>query len=127
MRIGIPLYNGVDLLDVTGPCEMFDWAGFEVENFLAEKPGAIAFRTKGFSCEATLSFEQARKYDAIWVPGGEPQALADIIEDQSGPSHDFLRAQLDHVTFMCSAARVRRCWRGRAYSMTTARQRIGTF
>jgi len=27
MKIGIPIYEGVNLLDVTGPLEMFFWAG----------------------------------------------------------------------------------------------------
>lgn len=27
MKLGIPVYDGVNLLDVTGPLEMFYWAG----------------------------------------------------------------------------------------------------
>ena len=27
MKLGIPVYQGVDLLDVAGPLEMFFWAG----------------------------------------------------------------------------------------------------
>ena len=33
MLIGIPIYGGVDLLDVTGPHEMFSWADFDVQLF----------------------------------------------------------------------------------------------
>ena len=40
MLIGMPVYEGVDLLDVTGPYEMFGWADLEVRLF-AEAPGRI--------------------------------------------------------------------------------------
>jgi len=36
--IGIPVYDKVDMLDVTGPYEMFDWAGYEID-LLAEHKG----------------------------------------------------------------------------------------
>jgi putative intracellular protease/amidase len=29
MRLGIPVYEGVNLLDVAGPLEMFYWAGLD--------------------------------------------------------------------------------------------------
>jgi cyclohexyl-isocyanide hydratase len=29
VKLGIPVYQGVDLLDVTGPLEMFNWAGHD--------------------------------------------------------------------------------------------------
>ena len=55
MIIGIPVYDQVDLLDVTGPYEMFRWAKFEIE-LVAERPGLVSFRDsfsfqvmKGFS------------------------------------------------------------------------------
>ena len=38
MKIGIPIYDQVDMLDVTGPFEMFDWAEFDVE-LIAETSG----------------------------------------------------------------------------------------
>ena len=30
MILGIPVYDGVDVLDVTGPFELLNWAGFDV-------------------------------------------------------------------------------------------------
>jgi putative intracellular protease/amidase len=69
MIIGIPVYDQVDMLDVTGAFEMFDWAGFEID-LLAETRGSKRFRSKGFTYDVTRSFAEARKYDAIWVPGG---------------------------------------------------------
>ncbi len=49
MIIGMPVYDGVDLLDVTGPHEMFNWmkqslkkSGVEIEvRLTATKPGTV--------------------------------------------------------------------------------------
>lgn len=103
--IGIPVYDQVDMLDVAGPFEMFDWADFQVD-LLAEKPGMIQFRTNfpdnPFAFEVTKSFGDARNYDAIWVPGGHPDALAAIIDEPSQTYIKFLQAQAAKVSFVCS-------------------------
>ena len=101
MIIGIPVYDHVDMLDVTGPFEMFDWAGYEID-LLAEQPGMKNFRSKGFAFEVTKSFADARDYDAIWVPGGDPVALAAIINDPKRVYLDFLVAQAARTPMMCS-------------------------
>ena len=74
MIIGIPVYDGVDMFDVTGPFELFDWAGFEID-LLAAQPGMMNFRSRGFAFSVTRGFAQARAYDAVWVPGGDPPRL----------------------------------------------------
>jgi cyclohexyl-isocyanide hydratase len=79
------------MLDVTGPAEMFGWADIDVE-LVAAEPGLLSFRN-GFRFEVTCSFDQARTYDALWVPGGDPQALSDIIADPDQTYLGFLRAQ----------------------------------
>ena len=43
MNICIPVYDDVDMLDVTGPYEMFTWGGLTVE-LVAAGPGPIRFR-----------------------------------------------------------------------------------
>jgi transcriptional regulator GlxA family with amidase domain len=100
MMIGVPAYDGVDLLDMTGPFEMFHWAGFEID-LLATTPG---LKTSGshFTFSVPRGFAEARTYDAIWVPGGEPEALARIINDPARTYLDFLAAQARHVRMMCS-------------------------
>jgi cyclohexyl-isocyanide hydratase len=92
MIIGIPVYDHVDMLDVTGPFEMFDWAGFEID-LLAEQPGKKQFRNKGFTFDVTRGFSDARDYDAIWVPGGDPAALGAIIADPNRTYLNFLIGQ----------------------------------
>ena len=101
MIIGIPVYDQVDMLDVTGAFEMFDWAGYEID-LLAETRGPKRFRSQGFAFEVTRSFAEARKYDAIWVPGGEPDALAAIIDDPARTFLNFLVAQAAQTRMMCS-------------------------
>lgn len=101
MIIGIPVYDQVDMLDVTGPFEMFDCAGFEVD-LLAEKPGRKRFRSEGFTFDVERGFADTRRYDAIWVPGGDPKALAMIIEDPKRTYLDFLITQSAYTSMTCS-------------------------
>jgi cyclohexyl-isocyanide hydratase len=100
MIIGIPAYEGLDLLDMTGPYEMFHWAGFEID-LLATSPG-LKNSGSGFSFLVPRGFAEARTYDAIWVPGGEPDAIARIIDDRSRIYLDFLTGQASRVRMMCS-------------------------
>src|SRR5262249_21808200 len=101
MIIGIPVYDGVDLLDVTGPFAMFAWAGFAID-LLALQPGLKASGRRGFAFSVSRRFAEARAYDAIWVPGGEPDALAGIINDPARTYLDFLATQATSVPMMCS-------------------------
>lgn len=91
MIIGIPVYDDVDMLDVTGPYEMFRWAGIEVD-LLAARRGMIQFRD-AFPFKVERSFTQARRYDALWVPGGDPNALSELIHDPKRVYLDFLVKQ----------------------------------
>lgn len=95
------VYDNGDMLDVTGPFEMFDWAGFEIDLITAE-PGMKKFRSRGFSYAVERGFAQARDYDAFWVPGGEPDVLAQMIDDPSRTCLDFLAQQASRVRMMCS-------------------------
>src|SRR5215475_10446138 len=100
MIIGIPAYDGVDLLDMTGPYEMFHWAGFEID-VLAESSG-VKTTGSGFSFVVHRGFADARTYDAIWVPGGEPASIAKMIGDPARTYLDFLTEQASRVRMMCS-------------------------
>lgn len=98
--IGIPVYDGVDLLDMSGPFEMFHWAGFEMD-LLATEPGPRTTGS-GLTFSVPRGFAQARVYDAIWVPGGEPDALGRLIHDPARTYLDFLARQAETVRMMCS-------------------------
>lgn len=100
MIIGIPVYDDVDLLDVTGPFEMFRWANLDVE-LVAEHPGSIRFR-RGFKFEVTKGFADAADYDVLWVPGGDPQALACLMGDPCRTFLDFLIRKSERATYVAS-------------------------
>lgn len=101
MKIGIPVYDGVDMLDVAGPFEMFDWADFDVE-IVAAKPGMKRFRNRGFPFEVAKSFAECTQYDAVWIPGGDPDALTEIINDPHHTYVQFLTRQAAGAKYMCS-------------------------
>jgi len=96
--IGMPVYDDVEMIDVTGPYDMFRWAGIEVE-LVTEKPGLVRFRN-GFCFEVTKSLRQARRWDAIWVPGGDVTALKRLMGDTV--FLDFLRRQSARAKYVAS-------------------------
>jgi cyclohexyl-isocyanide hydratase len=100
MIVGIPVYDNCDILDVTGPYEMLSWGGLDVE-LVTQNPGLVK-SGKGFTFEVTTGFAQAANYDALWVPGGEPDALARLMGDPSRIYLDFLIQKAARATYVCS-------------------------
>lgn len=105
MKIGIPVYEGVDLLDVTGPYELLNWLGSAQKNvevdLFAVEPGDVTTRD-GLTFRISKGFTDAGQLDVLWTPGGNPQMLAQLM---SGPDHrylDFLKAQAAGATWVCS-------------------------
>jgi transcriptional regulator GlxA family with amidase domain len=98
--IGIPVYGDVNVLDVTGPYEMLSWAGLDVQLF-APTPGLVTCRG-GLSIQATGAFEQAPAFDVLWVPGGDPDALARLMGDPERVYLDFLIRQSVHARYVAS-------------------------
>ena len=70
MNVCIPVYNDVDMLDVTGPYEMFTWGGLTVE-LVAAGPGPIRFRN-GFYFFVDTSFSEASPCDVLLGAGRRP-------------------------------------------------------
>ena len=105
MLVGIPVYDDVDMLDVAGPFEMFTWAGLDIE-IVAHARGQFRFR-KGFYFDVIKTFGDAGAYDVLWVPGGDPDALARLISDPSRTYLDFLirqSRQAKYVASVCEGA-----------------------
>lgn len=100
MIIGMPVYQGVDLLDVTGPHEIFKWMSIPVTvELVAEQAGDITTRD-GFTFKAPKSFAQASQFDVLWVPGGAPDALNALLK-QPSRYLDFLNTQAN-ARYICS-------------------------
>ena len=115
--IGIPVYPGVDLLDFAGPHEMFSWVnssrnlppGERIDvQLLSEGAQEVTTRgddviVKGVTVKIAHSFADAGQFDVIWVPGGHPQSLRDIIQGQEPrPVIEFLKRQAAGARFVCS-------------------------
>jgi cyclohexyl-isocyanide hydratase len=100
MRIVIPVYEGVDLLDVCGPSEMFGWAGYDVD-LVAEVPGDVTCNN-GFVLRVPNGLGAPAPADALWIPGGSPDALSRIIHDPARTYLDVIAAQAGVSAWVCS-------------------------
>jgi cyclohexyl-isocyanide hydratase len=99
-RIVIPVYREVDLLDVAGVWEMTSWAGIEAD-VVSVEGGEVAARA-GFSFRTKAFADAKGPYSAIWLPGGEPKALARLMADPHGPYLDYVKAQAKQAEWICS-------------------------
>jgi cyclohexyl-isocyanide hydratase len=61
VKLGIPVYDGVNLLDVAGPLEMFYWAGQEnpLESVLISAEGKPVVSLNQVRFEVQADFEGA--------------------------------------------------------------------
>jgi transcriptional regulator GlxA family with amidase domain len=109
MKLGIPVYDGVDLLDVTGPYEMFTWvdSSKELETVLLSSDGGAVTSRNGVRFHAHASFAQIPTLDILWVPGGAPAALQVMMRDPNSAYFSYLRkvaANAKWVYSVCEGA-----------------------
>ncbi|AST32337.2 DJ-1/PfpI family protein [Ralstonia solanacearum] len=113
-HITIPIYAGVDLLDVAAPVELFSW----MAQAWQERTTTISLAAEDLSPIKTrdgLILTPQRRFadyaapewqtHLLWVPGGDPATLRRLM--QGGPYLDFLKAQsagADHVSSVCEGA-----------------------
>ncbi|GGL26072.1 DJ-1/PfpI family protein [Caulobacter rhizosphaerae] len=104
MRLGIPVYEGVDLLDVAGPAEMFYWAGKDqpLETLILSEDGGPVTAMNGIRFEVQASFADVSALDVLWVPGGDPEVLGQIMSDPGSPYLAYLRQVAEDATWVCS-------------------------
>ncbi len=67
-KVGIFIFDGVQIIDFTGPYEVFGQAGFEVFT-VAEKPDPIT-TAMGMTVTPKYAFDKHPKPDILVVPGG---------------------------------------------------------
>jgi transcriptional regulator GlxA family with amidase domain len=89
LTLGIPVYEGVDLLDVAGPLEVFDWMKREVAgtaavtvHVLAETTAPVRTRA-GLRIIPTATFGEVQGLDVLWVPGGDVCPLYARMKDEA--------------------------------------------
>jgi cyclohexyl-isocyanide hydratase len=111
MKLGIPIYQGVNLLDVAGPLEMFHWAGAskdqggqgkDLTTVLVSADGGAVKSMEGVCFEAQASFKQTPALDVLWVPGGNPDALQEIMKNPDSPYLVYLREVAAGAKWVCS-------------------------
>jgi transcriptional regulator GlxA family with amidase domain len=104
MKLGIPVYEGVNLLDVAGPLEMFYWAGTSenLQTVLVSENGNPVTSINGVRFEAQASFAQTPTLDIIWVPGGAPNALAAMMRNPQSTYLQYLRQIAPGAEWVCS-------------------------
>jgi len=104
MKLAIPVYDGVNLLDVAGPLEMFYWAGRDqdLQSVLVSVDGRHVTALNGVRFDAHCSFAQEPRPDIVWVPGGATDALARIMRDPHSPYLQYLRDVAVTATWVCS-------------------------
>jgi cyclohexyl-isocyanide hydratase len=108
-RIGIPVYELFDLLDLAAPCDMFFWMGQTWQEKSPEysvKISIVAATTKpvmasaGAKLNPDLTFNRCPQFDLLWVPGGLPSALNKQMNDPTFLA--FLNKQSQGVKFLTS-------------------------
>lgn len=94
VRVGIVLFDGVQIIDFAGPYEVFGTAGFGVTTVSADgKPVKTAM---GLTVTPDTSFADAPAFDVLLVPGGDVDAaqknteVLDFIRTRSVPSRYVL-------------------------------------
>jgi cyclohexyl-isocyanide hydratase len=104
MRLGIPIYEGVNLLDVAGPLEMFYWAGRSknLKTLLISEDGKAVTSINGVRFEAQASFAQTPTLDILWVPGGAPDALVAMMRNPQSAYLKYLRQVAPSAEWVCS-------------------------
>lgn len=104
MKLGIPVYEGVNLLDVAGPYEMFGWvdASKGLKTVLVSSDGGPVTTLNGIRFDAHGSFAHTPALDVLWVPGGAPEALGRIMSDPASPYLAYLRQVAANAQWVCS-------------------------
>jgi len=136
LKVGIPLYEGFDSLDVTGPFQTFTFAGMECHLIgPSDASGPVAVTSfEGIRVTPDKTFENCPRLDVLFVPGGsDPVSVLTVGHPGSNPYLDFLIRQAEGTQLwmttdaMCRAANEslapvsRRAWMSRCilcrYSM----------
>jgi transcriptional regulator GlxA family with amidase domain len=104
MILGIPVYEGVDSLDVFGPYEMFKWvpAKCGLEVYLVSADGCPVTTVNGVKFEVHGSFADYPELDVVWIPGGAPEALAKMMSSPESSFFNYLRQVAQKARWVCS-------------------------
>jgi transcriptional regulator GlxA family with amidase domain len=103
MIIGIPVYQKVDLLDVAGPYEMFNWVpNQQVRAVIISEDGCPVTSVNGVTFEAHYSFANAPALDVLWTPGGPVEVMNAIMTADPPTYLDYLTRVAATASWVCS-------------------------
>jgi cyclohexyl-isocyanide hydratase len=104
MRLGIPVYEGVDLLDVAGPYEMFKWVAKEkaLETVIVSESGGPVTSGNGMRFEAHSSFAATPTLDVLWVPGGAAEVMQKMMMQPQSAYFSYLKKVAVKASWVCS-------------------------
>lgn len=102
IRVGIVLFDGVQIIDFAGPYEVFGTAGFGVVTI--SRDGKPITTAMGLTVTPDHDFANAPDFDVMLVPGGD---VGDAQKDTA--LLDFIRARAAkarHVLSVCTGAHI---------------------
>ncbi|MBT8234501.1 MAG: DJ-1/PfpI family protein [Saprospiraceae bacterium] len=118
--IAIPVYDRVDLMDIAAPREIFKFAGSEegikMEVYYVGEPDPnnpeIAKQTVTrcgllFTPDKTFDAEEVSNPSLIWVPGGAPDKLSEMLDKYPLPFFNYIEEKGKNaawVTSVCEGA-----------------------
>ncbi len=107
--IVIPIYKGVDIMDVASAKEVFSWAknaldGRKVKVLLvAKNKKSVRTRDKmQIIPHATFKDRRVQQPDIIWIPGGSITALSRLLNKPSGKFMTYITAAASTAKYACS-------------------------
>ncbi|MCW8878285.1 MAG: DJ-1/PfpI family protein [Kangiellaceae bacterium] len=118
-NIVIPVYDGVDLMDVTAPYEVFSWLKSkclkskdreqEFNVIITAEQNKTIISRDNFKMLPDMDFDEFNRNELfsnlIWIPGGSPEAL---IKMQNNHQYmEFIKRQsatAEYVTSVCEGA-----------------------
>jgi len=107
ITIAMPVYEGVDLLDVAGPFEMLSWVNPDdgppiAQTLVVSADGKPVAPGSGLVITPHGAFADAPSPDVLWVPGGTIAALQALLPDPDNPYFDYLVQAAANATWVCS-------------------------
>ncbi|SDS31043.1 DJ-1/PfpI family protein [Formosa sp. Hel1_31_208] len=114
--IVIPVYDGVDLMDIAAPREIFGWLESDTSFnrcvrvlYIGDDQKKTFVTNNGVEIAMDAGFQDkdVQHPNLIWVPGGRPEALAIILNDEYSLFTAYVKrtgANADWVCSVCEGA-----------------------
>jgi transcriptional regulator GlxA family with amidase domain len=102
LKVGIPLYDGFDSLDVLGPFQTFTFAG--MDRYLVAVDDNLVTSFEGVPIKPSVTFDKCPQLDVLFVPGGDDPVGEVLLKGHPGSNAylDFLIRQAKGATLVCS-------------------------